>query len=224
MKPGASGTTISKQIPDMKIHSALVLTCIVASGYFLSGCNDAPSGTSSNNARTSGSDSTGRHASALKVAFIYGDTVNVKYNFLIDAEKELEREGKLIDERIRKKYERAESRAAELQREAPTMGQLEMQEAQIEMQNLQIEIQEFQEKLARDFRNREIELQREYLDRVNAFLKEYNSDSKYDIILNFQPGGNLLWVSDSFDITDEVLSGLNKEYADELASAKDQEK
>lgn len=208
----------------MKFSSALALTSIFALSYALSGCNNSSTSDAPSDERIVAKDSSANQGSALRVAFIYGDTVNVKYNFLIDAEAELEREGNLIDERIRKKYERAETRAAELQREAPTMGQLEMQEAQIEMQNLQIEIQEFQEKLARDFRNREVELQREYLSRVNAFLEAFNSEDEYDIILNFQPGGNLLWVSESYDITDQVLDGLNKEYADELASAKNQDK
>lgn len=152
----------------------------------------------------------------LSVAFIYGDSVNANYRFLIDAEAELERESKLIDERIRRKYERAEKRAGELQREAPTMGQLEMQEAQIELQNLEVEIREFQDKLARDFRKREVELQQNYMERVNKFLDEYNSDGKYDMIMNFQPGGNLLWMSDAFDITDEVLRGLNEAYDREM--------
>ncbi len=163
-------------------------------------------------------DSTQAAASGVSIAFIYGDTVNARYKFLLDAEEELESEGRLIDDRIKRKYERAERRAAELQREAPSMGQLEMQEAQIELQNLQIEIQEFQEKLARDFRKREVELQREYLARVNAFLEKYNAEGRYDVILNFQPGGNLLWVSSSFDITDDVIQGLNNAYAEELAT------
>lgn len=195
----------------------------MASGFALTSCdqkqgNEAPANVKSQR------DSTAGKSEQLRVAFIYGDTINVKYNFLIDAEQELESEGKLIDDRIRRKYERAEKRAAELQREAPRMGQLEMQEAQIEMQNLQVEIQEFQEKLARDFRKREVELQKDYLARINTFLKEYNKDETYDVILNFQPGGNLLWVSSSFDITDEVLEGLNRQYADELATASEKSK
>lgn len=181
-------------------------------------CNDTPAPQPAPS-KSKAADSTAAETSTgLQVAFIYGDTINTQYKFLIDAESELEREGKLMDDRIRRKYDRAEKRAAELQREAPTMGQLEMQEAQIELQNLQIEIQEFQEKLARDFRKRELDLQKEYLARVNAYLEEYNKDGQYDIILNFQPGGNLLWVSESFDITPQVVKGLNKAYAEELAA------
>jgi outer membrane protein len=192
------------------------IVCIAA--FALASCNETPPPTQVKAKETKVESDSTETKQGLSVAFIYGDTINAQYKFLIDAESELEREGKLIDDRIRRKYERAEKRAAELQREAPTMGQLEMQEAQIELQNLQIEIQEFQEKLARDFRKREVDLQKEYLARVNAFLKEYNDDDRFDIILNFQPGGNLLWVSESFDITKQVVKGLNEAYAEELAA------
>lgn len=157
-------------------------------------------------------------STGLKIAFIYGDTINAGYKFLLDVEAELEKEGKLIDERIRRKLQRAEQRAGELQKEAQYMTQTQMQEAQIEMQNLEIELQQFEQKLAADFRKREIELQREYVDKVDAFLEEFNADGTYDIIMNFQKGGNLLWMKEKFDVTAEVLEGLNAAYDAEMAA------
>jgi outer membrane protein len=148
----------------------------------------------------------------LKIAYIYGDTINAKYQFLIDAENELETERKKIDERLRRKLQRAEKRATELQQQAPTMTQTQMQEAQLEMQNLEIDMQRFQETLANDFREKEIALQTEYVAKVDSFLNAFNADGRYDMILNFQAGGNLLWINSAYDVTDEVLEGLNSEY------------
>jgi outer membrane protein len=137
----------------------------------------------------------------------------------LDAQDELEKEQKVIEERINRKLRKAEERAMELQKQAPTMTQMQVQEAQLELQNLDIEIQQFQERLATDFRKREVELQAEYTDRVNKMLEKYNDDGTYDMILNFQPGGNLLWIKDSYDITEEVLSMLNEQYDADLNKA-----
>jgi outer membrane protein len=137
----------------------------------------------------------------------------------LDAQDELEKEQKVIEERINRKLRKAEERAMELQKQAPTMTQMQVQEAQLELQNLDIEIQQFQERLATDFRKREVELQEEYTDRVNKMLEKYNDDGTYDMILNFQPGGNLLWIKDSYDITEEVLSMLNEQYDADLNKA-----
>jgi len=153
---------------------------------------------------------------SLKIAFFYGDSINENYEFLLEANDELDQEEKTIQERLERKMRKAEQRAAELQQQAPTMTQMHMQEAQLELQNLDLEYQRFQEKLMSDFRNREIELRDEYIQRVDSFLDVYNADGKYDFILNYQRGGNLIWAKESYDITEEVVNGLNDAYTAEL--------
>jgi outer membrane protein len=150
---------------------------------------------------------------SLQVAYIYGDSLNKHYDYLIDAEADLQKEQKLVERRIRRKQKDAEKRAAELQQQAPTMTQTEMQEAQLEMQNLDIELQQYQQRLGTEFRQSEIDMQEEYLERVNNYLDEFNSDGEYDMILNFQPGGNLLWIKNKYNITEEVIEGLNRQYS-----------
>lgn len=158
--------------------------------------------------------------SSIRIAFIYGDTLNEKYEFLKEAQSELDQEEKVIQERLDRKLRKAQSRAAELQQQAPSMTQMQMQEAQLELQNLDIEIQQFQEKLTTDFRKREAQLQKEYIQRVDSFLDEFNADGRYDFIMNYQQGGNLIWVNNAYDITDEVLKGLNDSYAREMSVEK----
>lgn len=158
---------------------------------------------------------------SLNVAFIYGDTINEKYNFLIDARKELESEEKLLKERVARKIQKAENRYRELQQQSASMTEADMQEAQLELQNLDLEIRQFEEKLASDYRKREIELQKEYIDKIDGFLEKFNSDDRYDMIFNYQRGGNVLWIKDSFDITDTVLTELNDLYAKAVAAKKD---
>lgn len=158
--------------------------------------------------------------SGMNIAFIYGDSVNNRYQFLLDAEAELESERKRIDRRLQNKLSEAEKRAGELQRQAPTMTQTQMQEAQLELQNLDLEMQQYQERLAADFRKREVELQKEYVEKVNSYLDDYNADGTYDMVLNFQQGGNLLWIKDSYNITNEVIDGLNRAYEKHLNEKK----
>ncbi len=157
----------------------------------------------------------------LNIAFIFGDTINDKYNFLIDARKELESEEKVMEERVNRKIQKAENRYRELQQQSTTMSQADMQEAQLELQNLDLEIRQFQETLATDYRKRETELQKEYIEKIDDFLEEFNANGHYDMIFNYQRGGNVLWVKDSFDITDSVLTQLNDRYAKGMAEKKD---
>lgn len=196
----------------------------LVAGILITSCQDQGKVETSGNAQELPIDTIPEETTEIKVAFIYGDTINEKYNFLIDAQDELEKEQKVIEERINRKLRKAENRAMELQKQAATMTQLQVQEAQLELQNLDIEIQQFQEKLATEFRKREIELQSEYTERVDKILDEYNKEGHYDIILNFQVGGNLLWIKDKFDITQEVLTKLNDQYEIDLSSGTEVDK
>ena len=48
-------------------------------------------------------------------------------------------------------------------------------------------------------------------DSLQHFLAVYNKDKKYDMILTKQ-GDNILYAAKRFDITDDVINGLNKRY------------
>lgn len=155
----------------------------------------------------------------LKIAFIYGDSINEHYDFLIDAQAELEAEQARIDRQMQNKLKKAQARAAELQQQAPTMTQQQMQAAQLELQRLDLEMQQHQEKLTNQYLARERELQKEYINKIDTFLADYNADGTYDMIFNYQQGGNLLLINQAFDITQEVLTGLNAAYQKQLDNA-----
>ena len=162
-------------------------------------------------------------ATGLKIAYIHGDTINENYKFLIDARKELESEERVMEERVNRRIKKAEERFMELQQASATMTQADMQEAQLELESLDLEIRQFQERLAADYRKREVELQKEYLARVDSFLNGFNADGYYDMIFNYQRGGSLLWIKSAHDITDTVISGLNDQYDRSLLEKKEAE-
>ncbi len=48
-------------------------------------------------------------------------------------------------------------------------------------------------------------------DSIQAFLKVYNEEKKYDYVM-IKAGDNLLIANPKYDITDEVIKGLNSRY------------
>ena len=48
-------------------------------------------------------------------------------------------------------------------------------------------------------------------DSIQHYLKVYNKDKHYSLILS-KAGDNLLYADKSFDITNEIIAGLNKAY------------
>jgi len=50
------------------------------------------------------------------------------------------------------------------------------------------------------------------LNEVNAYLKTYGKTHGFDFILGANESGNIVYAADSQDLTNSVLTGLNREY------------
>ena len=49
-------------------------------------------------------------------------------------------------------------------------------------------------------------------DSINVFLKEYNKTKGYNLILSNTGFDNLLYADSAFNITQEIIDGLNARY------------
>ena len=53
----------------------------------------------------------------------------------------------------------------------------------------------------------------ELRDTINSFLKEFNKDGKYQLILSNTSSDNVLYATPGYDITNEVTKLLNERFA-----------
>lgn len=151
-------------------------------------------------------------SSNSRIVFVNADSLNEKYEFIAEKYEELEREQLKIESQVQRKMKAAEERYVQLESEAAYMTPGQLEQAQMELQGLQLEITQFQEKLAADFRQKELETQQTFYKNISQYLKEYNDGGRYDFILTYQLGGQILLANDSLDITNDVIRGLNANY------------
>lgn len=150
--------------------------------------------------------------SNARIVYVNAAALNEDYEFISEKYEELEKEQMRIESQIDRKMRAAEDRYRELEAEAATMTPSELEQAQVELQGLQQDITQFQDKAASDFRNKEAKTQEQFFNNISSFLEEYNSEGRYDYILTYQIGGQVLFANDSLDITEEVVRGLNEEH------------
>jgi outer membrane protein len=81
-------------------------------------------------------------------------------------------------------------------------------------------LQTLQARLESELANETAKFNEALRDSLQNFLKAYNKDKKYDIILS-KAGDNILFADKKYDITQDVINGLNKRYK---PSAKKDEK
>ncbi|HEY0432807.1 MAG TPA: hypothetical protein VGC95_02975, partial [Chitinophagaceae bacterium] len=73
--------------------------------------------------------------------------------------------------------------------------------------------------LDQEYKTYYVQKQQEILSMIRKFCSEYNKDGRFAIIVSDEPG--LIFYKDStFDITPDLLAGLNKMYGDQKLQKK----
>lgn len=162
----------------------------------------------------------------LPIAYVNMDKLNREYKFVIDANARL---NSMADKSRKQLVDKYNSLAASLQAQEQDLikraqsGQIESEEefnrqrAELEkkLQKAQQELATMESKLAQE-NEAELQKQSKLLNkRVNEFLKVYNADGRYELILSNlgEIKDNILYsVTPAYDITDEVVRGLNARY------------
>ena len=128
----------------------------------------------------------------LKIAYVEVDSIMTQYTFAKEYSSILEKKGQNIQATIAQKGQQLQAAAAnfqqKIQQNAYTREQAEAIQAGLQKQNN---------------------------DRIANYLARYNKDKKYSIIFS-KSGDNLLYADKAYDITKEVISGLNKAYKGKL--------
>ncbi len=156
---------------------------------------------------------------ATVVAYVNGDSLNAKYNFIVEKSKDLGQKMTAAEERVKKEYAPRQAQYEQNMRyaqEHPEMSQAEAAALQQDMERLQMEMDEIQQREVGVLQKKEAQLQEELLSRVNQYLAKYTKERGIDYVINKQSEFQvLLFGNADYDITSEVIAGLNAEYAAE---------
>lgn len=81
-----------------------------------------------------------------------------------------------------------------------------------ELQMKQQQLMQLQESKQNELANKEQALMKELRDSVEAVIKYYNRDNKYEIVLNNVFNSNVLYAKEHLNITDTILQIMNVRY------------
>jgi Skp family chaperone for outer membrane proteins len=153
------------------------------------------------------------------VAYVNGDSLNAKYDFIVEKSKDLDQKMTAAEERVKKEYAPRQAQYEQNMRyaqEHPDMSEAEAIALQQDMERLQLEMDEIQQREVGVLQKKEAQLQEELLKRVNEYLAKFTKEKGIDYVINKQSEFQvLLFGNADYDITAEVIAGLNAEYASE---------
>lgn len=151
---------------------------------------------------------------SIKIAFVDIDSLLAKYEFSIIVNKEMLRKEEDMRMKLAEKAKALQADYDDFQRKLQnnvyaTRERAEEEQARILKQKDALEKleQRLIGELTAESQKNNITLH----DSIDSFLKAYNAEKKFDLILS-RVGDNLLYANDALNITEEVINGLNARY------------
>lgn len=150
----------------------------------------------------------------LRIAYVEVDTLMNQYQFCRDYNLVLNKKAENIQNTLAEKQRALQQHYAAMQKKYESNGfttRDELERAQNSLQKEQQNLAELEQRLGNELAAENAKLTEEMRDSIQMFLKTYNKSKKYDFILTKQ-GDNILLANAKYDITNQVVAGLNKRY------------
>ena len=195
-----------------KTSTFSAIAAAVVALFSLASCDNSPKADSSTEEKK-------QVPSTIKIAYVEVDSIMTQYTFAKEYSALLEKKGQNIQATLAQKQQNLQAAAAnfqqKIQQNALTREQAEAIQAGLQKQSN--DVQGLQQRLSNEFAAEQAKYNNALHDSIAHYLAAYNKDKKYSIILS-KSGDNLLYADKAYDITNEVINGLNKAYKGKLKS------
>ena len=159
----------------------------------------------------------------MKIAYVEVDSLMTQYTFAKDYSVTLEKKSNNARNTLTSKGNQLQAAVNNFQQKLNNNGfQSREQAASVQnaIQRQQNDLQQLQARLESELANETAKFNEALRDSLNNFLKAYNKDKKYDISLS-KAGDNILFADKKYDITQDIINGLNKRYKPSAKKADD---
>ncbi len=156
------------------------------------------------------------------IAYVNIDTLLVQMEMYKDLEAGLAKKQKELESNFGTKYKTFEKNVLDLQTKV-NKGLLTRAEAEQMNQQLagdQKQLEDLNATYTQQLQEEGMVSNRKVVDYIMEYLKDYNQDKNIKFVFSYTFGGNLLYMDGSYDITSDILSGVNQKYLAEKAASK----
>ncbi len=150
----------------------------------------------------------------IRIAYVEIDSLMANYQLCKDYTEIGNMEAANIQRTLASKQRALEQHYNSIQQKYESNGftsSEELQRAQASLEKEQQDLEELSNRLSKSYQEQQLAYSEEMRDSIQKFLKAYNKSKKYDLIIS-KAGDNILLANVKYDITNEVLKGLNKRY------------
>lgn len=150
-------------------------------------------------------------AGPFKIAYFEMDSIENNYEYLKQVKNELKAKENQLTGQLTTLKNHYMEKVNKFQQEAQTMTQERQGAMQQELMQEQKMIQNKEQAMGGDLQDESFKKMQVVNKTIEDFLKQFNKDKGYSYILAHQPG-TIYYKDSRYDITNEMLKGLNESY------------
>ncbi len=150
----------------------------------------------------------------LKVAYINTDTLNAKYEYIQDLEKELKAFSDAKEKNYKKQMKDFESDYQNFIKTGAQLTLSQQQAKEAELKQRAEKLAGLEQEISVQIAKKQLADNEKMVNAVYAFIREYNAaNQQFNLILAKSGASSpVLYGDEAMDITDEIINGLNEEY------------
>jgi outer membrane protein len=164
--------------------------------------------------KVSGSD-TISYGAQLPIAYINVDSLLLNYNYSKDLNEVLIRKRENAQATLTEKARKLDAEMKEFQRKHENNAFLSEQSFKSQQQALmkkQQDLQTLEDNLTQALMKEQQKMNEQLRDSIYKFLREYNKDHKYEMIISNTMNDNIMVARPVYNITNEIVELLNSKY------------
>lgn len=136
----------------------------------------------------------------------YGMAIDLQAAFASKSDKaqnELTAKGRSLEREMRDYQEKAQK---------GLITRFQAQDIETGLQKKQQSVLEYRDRMMQELGEEEAVMMNKISDAIMQYVKKYNTEKKYSMIISTQGANTVLIADPSLNITDDLLKGLNEEY------------
>jgi outer membrane protein len=151
-------------------------------------------------------------SNSFAVAYFDIDSLQEHYEYFKDVSGDIKKKETAMNAELNDLSNKAQRTIRKWQEKGNNITQAEGEQAQREVGLLQQQYQQRKGELEQEMQKLQVDRMTELRKQVEEFLKEYNKSKKYSYILSYEPGFIIYYKDSAYNITGDLISGLNTQY------------
>ena len=157
----------------------------------------------------------------LTIAYVNSDSLLKNYDLFKDMEKKFNSKRDKLNTEYQNRAKGLQTEISNYQQTAGNMTINQQRAVEEDLRRKQQNLMLYQEQLSQELMQDESNMNAQIYDKVSDYLKDYGKNKNLHLVLTYTKGSGVLYASDSLNITNEVITGLNQQYQmDQSAKSK----